>query len=217
MAALVLGCVAFATNGWAQQPAARGAAAPKLTAGQVDLERSRTYVHVGASGFGHEHGVEGRLLAGTLRLGAEQDAGHLVFDMRSFACDTPAARKMLGLQGSVSESNQQQTTANMTGSEVLDVARFPTATFTIRSSRAFPKKQPTDPQWYQLEGDFTLHSVKRPLKLNALAEPAEGGLRLRGQFTILQTNFGIKPFSRALGAVGVADELKIRGELWIGQ
>ncbi|HEY5314118.1 MAG TPA: hypothetical protein VIK18_16420, partial [Pirellulales bacterium] len=65
MAALVLGCVAFATNGWAQQPAARGAAAPKLTAGQVDLERSRTYVHVGASGFGHEHGVEGRLLAGT--------------------------------------------------------------------------------------------------------------------------------------------------------
>ena len=200
-----------------QQPApAAGAAAVSMQGGQVDLQRSRSYARVGASGFGHEHGVEGRLNSGSIRLGVEQQAGQLVFDMKSFACDTPAARQFFGLSGTVGESTQQQTTANMTGPEVLNVSRFPTATFVIRSSRAFPKKQPTDPQWYQLDGDFTLHGVTRPLKINAIAEATQGSVRLRGQFSVLQTQYGITPFSRAFGTVGVADEIKIQSELWLG-
>jgi hypothetical protein len=38
---------------------------------------------------------------------------------------------------------------------------------------------------------------------------------LRGNFTILQSDFGITPYKAALGAVGVADELKIWGDIWI--
>jgi len=34
-------------------------------------------------------------------------------------------------------------------------------------------------------------------------------------FKIRQTDYGIKPFSRVLGAVGVKDELLISGDLWI--
>jgi hypothetical protein len=38
-------------------------------------------------------------------------------------------------------------------------------------------------------------------------------LRIRGQFSILQTDYGIKPYSDFLGTVAVADRLDIRGEL----
>ncbi len=187
-----------------------------LQPGQIDTQRSRTFVRVGATGLGHEHGAEGRLASGSLRLGIAQQAGELVFDMRSFVCDTPAARQYVSLQGTIDDSTQQKTTANMIGADVLDVARFPQAKFVIRSSLPFPKKQPTDPQWYQLDGDFTLHGVTRPLKINVVAEPNQGMLHVRGEFTVLQSQYGITPYSKAFGAIGVADELKIWGDLWIG-
>jgi hypothetical protein len=184
--------------------------------GQVDVEKSRCYARVASSGLiGHEHGVEGRLVSGVIQLGATQHAGELVFDMRSFVCDTPAARKFVGLDGAIDESTQKSTTSNMTSADVLDVARFPRATFAIRSARPLPKPQPADPQWYQLEGDFVLHGVSRPLKINVVAEPARGLTRLRGQFSVLQTQHGMTPYSKAFGAVGVADELKVWGDLWV--
>jgi hypothetical protein len=38
-------------------------------------------------------------------------------------------------------------------------------------------------------------------------------MRLQGSFSILQSDYGITPFSKALGAVGVADRLTISGDL----
>jgi hypothetical protein len=40
-----------------------------------------------------------------------------------------------------------------------------------------------------------------------------GGVRLRGNFTIMQTQYGIRPYSKAFGAVGVADRLTIYGDI----
>ena len=40
-------------------------------------------------------------------------------------------------------------------------------------------------------------------------------MHLRGGFTLLQSQFGITPFTKAFGAVGVADELKVYGDLWV--
>jgi hypothetical protein len=42
-----------------------------------------------------------------------------------------------------------------------------------------------------------------------------GYTRIFGNFSILQSDFGIMPFRKALGAVGVADRLTIYGELWV--
>jgi hypothetical protein len=39
------------------------------------------------------------------------------------------------------------------------------------------------------------------------------GLRVRGNFSILQTQYGIRPYSKAFGAVGVADRLTIYGDI----
>jgi polyisoprenoid-binding protein YceI len=184
-------------------------------AGQVDTSQSRAYVKIGATGLGHEHGAEGRIKSGVLQLGAASDAGELVFDMASFVSETQASRTYVGLTGAIDRGTAEKVTANMLSPDVLDVRRFPTATFRVRSAQ--PARKPTEPdvKYFQLDGDFTLHGATRPLKIYARADEERGMVHLRGNFTIMQSQFGIKPYAKLLGAVGVADELKIWGDLWV--
>ena len=70
---------------------------------------------------------------------------------------------------------------------------------------------------YQLDGDFTLHGVTRPIRVVADVEEANGWLHLRGGFSILQTQFGMTPYTKAFGAVGVTDRLDIWGDLWVAK
>jgi polyisoprenoid-binding protein YceI len=188
----------------------------QTTAGQFDLARSRVFVRVGATGrLGHEHAIEGRLKSGSLRLGAAAEAGELVFDMTSFTADTPDARKYVSLGGSTDASTQQQVSATMHGGGVLDIRRHPTATFKVRSAVEVPKKAASDPQSYQLDGEFTLHGATRPLSVTAQAETVQGAVHLHGRFPLRQTQFGIQPYTKFLGAVGVADELNVWGDFWL--
>jgi polyisoprenoid-binding protein YceI len=108
----------------------------------VDLQTSRVYVFVGKRGLGHEHAVEGSLAAGTLRLGAAEQAGRLVFDMRSFRADTAAARRLLELPGETDPDTHRQVTDNMLGPDVLDVARHPQAIFDVASANPAPPVVP---------------------------------------------------------------------------
>jgi polyisoprenoid-binding protein YceI len=195
--------------------AASTGALNRAAAGDVDVSRSRVYTFVGKTGFGHEHGVTGRLKAGSIRLGADRDAGQLVFDLTSFSADTREARRYVGLEGETDASTQEQVTTNMLGAYVLDTEHNPTATFVINSALPVRGNQPGGAKRYQLEGQFTLHGLTRPLRIFAEARAESGAIRLRGAFALLQTDYGIKPFSKALGAVGVTDKLKIYGDILI--
>jgi len=225
----------------AQQPrSAGGLPSPAIDStarGNIDLTKSRVFIFVGKTGLGHDHGVEGRLASGAIKLGAERQAGALVFDMRSFDADTPVARKYVGLKSETDASTRKNVNDNMRGSAVLDVRRFPTARFDIKSAVRFKQLSKRGNPVYQLSGDFTLHGVKRPLRLNAeafqdkVATQQNDGTprvhteavqqqhqtRLRGGFSVRQSEFGIKPFTKAFGAVGVADELKIYGDIFFVQ
>ncbi|MFO0898253.1 MAG: YceI family protein [Pirellulales bacterium] len=183
--------------------------------GELYLPGSRVFVHVSKTGLGHEHAVIGGVSQGSLNLGAEDNAGEIVFDMQSFRADTEAARKYLGLSGATSASAQRETTANMLGSSVLNADEFPTAVFKIASARLHPKRSRRDLPQYELQGEFTLHGVTRPLNVLAEAEPVKGWQRVRGSFAINQTDFGIKPFTKAFGAIGVADRLTIWGDVLV--
>ena len=196
-------------------PAAPAAQAPLPTPGEVDTDGSRIYVFVGKTGLGHDHGIVGRLVSGRVILDAPQNAGQLVFDMPSFLADTPEARKALGLAGETDASTRKQTTANMLGPDVLDVAHHPTATFDIESAlrpqRPVNGAKPT----VDLVGTFTLHGVARKVVIPAEVGAAGRVLRLVGSFRIKQTDFGMKPYKKFGGVVGVADELVIHGDIRI--
>ncbi|MBS0264450.1 MAG: YceI family protein [Planctomycetes bacterium] len=189
------------------------ATAPATSPGEVDVERSRVYVYVDKTGLGHEHGIEGLIRSGQMQIGAKSDAGSIEFDLTSFQADTDRARRYVGLTGSTSASTRQQVQKNLLGADVLDAKRYPTATFKIASAQL--KKTPQGQTQVEMKGEFTLHGKTRPIAILANATQQKGDWNLKGDFAILQTEYGIKPYTTALGAVGVADQLRIYGDLWI--
>jgi polyisoprenoid-binding protein YceI len=218
--AILLGVIAAATAwvpsavGQARDPTKRaGANKPALKPGQIDVGKSRVYVWVGKKKLGHEHGVEGKIKAGSIDLKAAKNLGEVEFDVASFVADTDEARKHVDLEGSVDESTREKVTETMLGPSVLDVEQFPKATFKIKSQET--KKDDDGGDTLVLKGDFTLHGKTRTITVQAQVETEEGQRVLRGEFKILQSDFGITPYKAALGVVGVADELRIIGEIVI--
>ncbi|HEY7426420.1 MAG TPA: YceI family protein [Gemmataceae bacterium] len=187
---------------------------PQIATYQVDADASRIYVKVGtATRLGHEHGVQGKLKSGKLTLGG---GGELVFDMTSFTADTAEARKRVGLEKKkVSANEAKKVTQSMRGTDVLDVTKYPTATYRIDSITPLDKQAAGDPGTYQVEGSFTLHGTVQKLPFKAKVERGDKGrvLRMSGTFTIKQTDYGIKPYSAAGGLAKVANELEISGDL----
>ncbi len=218
-AALLVACTALALAALA---GSRGTAAAQnsgrgqvLQAGDVHTPSSRTYIHVGKTGLGHEHAVAGMLKRGNIHL--DTGKGRLVFDMATFVADTDAARKYIGLEGTSGASTQRQVTDNMLGAQVLDVAHFPEAVFDVSSISPIQEKSGRGLPQYALDGDFTLHGVTQPIRVVADLEEKNGWLHLRGGFRVRQTQYGIRPFTKAFGTIGVADELTIWGDFWVAK
>lgn len=190
------------------------AAAPTY---QVDKDLSRVYAKVMRTNrLGHNHGVEGKLSSGSLTPGGK---GTFVFDMASFTADTAAARKYVGLDADFNANDARKVNGNMKGAEVLDVARFPQATLEITACSPADKQAAGAAGRYIIDGQFTLHGVKRQVRfLTEFAGTNQAGVvSLRGWFTIQQTQFGMKPFTVAGGAIGIEDELTIYGEIYLRQ
>jgi polyisoprenoid-binding protein YceI len=192
-------------------PANKSAFAP----GDIDTNLSRIYVHVDKAGLGHEHGVEAKFKSGHLPLAANQNPGELVIDMASFSADTDEARRYVGLDGSTDQGTRKEVNKNMLGPDVLDVQKYPTAVFKVANIQQVKGKRPNAPPQIQLDGDFTLHGKTNKLSVVAESSRVSGYIRVYGNFSILQSDYGITPFSKAFGAIGVADRLSISGELWI--
>lgn len=187
----------------------------ELHAGDIDIHASRVYAFVDKTGLGHQHAVVGRLKSGTLKVESKQ-AGRMEFDMASFIADSTAARRYLQLPGQTDGTTQNQVTQNMLSNAVLDVAQFPTATFEVESAHRIREASKNVKAQYELVGNFTLHGVSQKLRLKAEgSEERAGYLHLVGHFAINQTAFGITPYTKAFGAVGVADGVRIYGDLWI--
>ncbi len=185
--------------------------------GDLQLDASEVFVFVGKTGFGHEHAVAGKLASGNLVLDASAPGGELVFDLASFDADTDAARRYIGLSGVTDADTRRQVNENMRGQAVLDVPKHPTAVFALTFVR--PLKEPSArklPQ-YELSGEFTLHGVTRPIRVVADWEEKQGWIHLRGGFSMRQSDFEMTPFTKAFGAVGVTDELKVWGDFWIAK
>jgi hypothetical protein len=216
-------CACFAQQPVIGSAPVQSAGQQVLEAGDLYLPNSHVYVFVGKTGLGHEHGVIGQLKQGHINLAApagaaQREAGSLVFDMGSFTADTPEARKFVGLeQSGESKTQQHMVDSNMHGSGVLDVAKFPTATFTIKQIKKMDQPSQRKLPQVELNGDFTLHGVTRPIQVVAEVDDKDQWTHLMGGFKMLQTQFGITPFKKALGAVGVTDQLTVWGDLWIAK
>lgn len=95
--------------------------------------------------------------------------------------------------------------------KVLDVKRFPAAEFTSRTIRI----RPASADLFQalVEGELSFHGVTHEHALNVQISRVGTGLRIWGDFTLRQSDYGVNPICFAGGALRLKDELKFKFEV----
>jgi len=175
----------------------------------IDSAASTAVVRVARAGFlarlGHDHvvashDVTGYALrpdpAGTLS-GARAD---LYLPLANLAVDEAEHREAADLDTEPSAKDIEGTRANMFKS--LDAATYPWLIVNVLmiSDDA-------------LFANLTLQGVKRSYRIPVEIEYDDETMRVTGEFTLRQTDHGIKPFRALGGALSVGDDLVVRFEI----
>ncbi|HSN71526.1 MAG TPA: YceI family protein [Steroidobacteraceae bacterium] len=184
----------------------------------IDLQRSSVAIEVFRSGplasMGHNHVVTAGEIAGRLWIHPqlERSGYALEVPVAMLIVDDEAARRAAGdaFPPGLSQEAKAATRSNMLGPAVLDADRYPVVRLRSVSVSGTPPQLATVAA-ITVRG--ATHEVTVPVTLDPEARPVAA----RGAFTLNQSDFGITPFSVALGALSVADEVRVRFELVAGQ
>jgi polyisoprenoid-binding protein YceI len=95
--------------------------------------------------------------------------------------------------------------------EVLDVERFPTAEYSGKEIAV--QKTGGGPLNAHANGELSFHGVMRRQAVDARVADMGTMLRIFGEFSLRQSDHGIKPVSFAGGMLRLKDELKFKFEL----
>jgi hypothetical protein len=192
---------------------AASAAAPSIAADaevfRVVPAQSELHILVfrgGALGrFGHNHVIAARELSGLAWRGGESWSGfELTANVSALEVDAPELRAAYGAEFATRLTQQQieGTRRNMLSEKVLDAARFPR--ISLRSSRIEGARE--SPRVWAL---VTVKDVTRELELPLTLESEPARVIASGALDLKQTDFGITPFTAALGALEVQDVLHL--------
>lgn len=102
----------------------------------------------------------------------------------------------------------------MLGEKVLDATQYPQINFTSSLVRSIEQKKGATE--IQVEGTLRLHGVEKTVVLLMRVHVEQGDLSADGEFSLLQSDYGIVPVKAGGGAVRVKDELKIRFHIVAG-
>lgn len=177
---------------------------------EVDAKASELYVQVFRGGtlarLGHNHVMSSKHLTGRVWVNAaiERSGFELAFPVAELIVDDPQARAAAGSEfpGEISADDREGTRTNMLRAEVLDAQNHPT--IKVQSVRV--SGTPSKPQ---ITARITIKGVSRDVLVPTTVAIAGARLTASGQFDILQTDFGIKPFSIGMGALEVQDRLRV--------
>ncbi|HTE43313.1 MAG TPA: YceI family protein [Steroidobacteraceae bacterium] len=157
--------------------------------------------------LGHNHVLSSKEVHGALYLQSNLSNSmfELTLPVASLQVDDPAARAREGedFAAEVPQDARDGTRRNLIRPDVLDLEHYPT--ISLRSmSVSGTRAAPTLTVRVSLKG--TARDVIVPTKM------VEAGkqLTVTGEFKIKQTEFGMTPFSVALGALQVLDELRVK-------
>jgi polyisoprenoid-binding protein YceI len=181
---------------------------------RVDPERTRLVLQLFREGVGsglaHDHVVEATEVGGVVEYDtARPAASTIVVEVRtaSLRVDEPAARRRLGVEGDLSESQRADVGKAMRAPDQLDVARYPTIRFV--STRVADEGDGR----LRVTGRLTLRGVTREVTFPATVALESGALRGRATVTFLQSSFGYRPYSALLGAIRNKDEVTLHVDL----
>ncbi|HYR92344.1 MAG TPA: YceI family protein [Terriglobia bacterium] len=187
-----------------------GLPARQIPGGRHCVERGKGQflILVGSAGllgvFGHDHTIEAKEITGC----ADVNEADLT---RSSVELTFAAGKITVLDPKESQKDRTQVQQTME-TDVLRVREFPAIRF--RSTGVSRDRNKTN--GFIVQGQLTIRDRMQPAAIPVEVTRAENGLlRVKGEYSLRQTAFGIEPVKVAGGTVRVKDELKVRFELYL--
>jgi hypothetical protein len=157
--------------------------------------------------LGHNHVMTSRSIVGRVWLHSQlgRSGFELTFPVDGLIVDDPDVRRAAGsdFPPEIPQADRDGTRRNMLRTEVLDGERYPMVT--LRSARvAGALPTPT------ITVRVTLKTVSREIDVPATVTVNGTRLSASGEFDLLQSDFGIEPFSIGLGALSVQDRLHVR-------
>jgi polyisoprenoid-binding protein YceI len=181
---------------------------------QIDSQASVLHIYVYRGGafarLGHNHVMTSKSVSGRVWMRAPfQGSGfELSFPVADLVVDDPDARRAAGTDfpSDIADADKDGTRNNMLRKEVLDAASYPNVTVksvAVEGSLQAPK----------ITARITIKNASKDVLVPTRIEMNDDRLTASGELDILQTDFGIKPFSVALGALEVQDRLHVRFKL----
>jgi polyisoprenoid-binding protein YceI len=157
-----------------------------------------TYVGGMGSKMGHDLVLEATRWSGTANVDADNPAASAVQV-------TVDARSLVVIQASgglkpLNDKDKEDIAENQ--AKTLKSDKHPEITFVSTSVSGMAPS-------VVLMGDLTIAGSTRPISLEVTIEDAGGEARVTGRTTIVQTEFGIKPYSK-LGALKVKDPVDMQ-------
>ena len=150
------------------------------------------------SGITHDHNIGVKNFSGHVTLPeAGPNAGSLELDVDA---------KSLTILDNISAKDRSEITNNM-NTYVLEPGKYPRIVFKSTSISNF--KQNGTNASFTLNGDLTLHGATKRIALPVNVTQSTDRLRATGRYTLLQTDFGIKPYSAMMGTIKVKNEVVI--------
>jgi polyisoprenoid-binding protein YceI len=111
----------------------------------------------------------------------------------------------LAVTDKISDKDRREMERTM-NQEVLETDKYPEIIF--ESSNVSANRAGEGQYFVNLVGNLTLHGVTRSQPVSVQISILGGTLRAHGEFSLLQSNYGIKPVSVAGGSLKLKDELK---------
>ena len=172
----------------------------------VDASGSRFTVQAFATGllsaFGHNPTIGIRDFEGQVQFVPETYEGALLrLTLRTNAMEVLDEMKI----------DDRKKMEQLMNESVLDVEHFPTVEY--KSKAITVEKQANDLLRAHAAGELSFHGVTQPLSLDARIMNLGPILRISGQFSLRQSDYGIKPVSFAGGTLRLKDELKFNFDL----
>jgi polyisoprenoid-binding protein YceI len=166
-----------------------------------DSKASRFLVRASATGllssFGHNPTIAIRDFAGEVQISADSPAdGSMQLRIQSGS---------LRVTDDIKDKDRREIERVM-NEEVLESASYPEILFA--SSDVNAEKTGANQYRVTLNGELSLHGFTRREQIAAYLTVAEAQLRAYGDFSLKQSDYGIRPVSVAGGALKLNDELK---------
>lgn len=220
--ALLLGLASCRTSPTHPAPPAAGTPPPAdaftIPAGARELKVSaadsllQVFVFRGGAmaRLGHNHVIASHGLTGSVYLTDDPLATRfdVSFPVNELTVDEPALREAAGPEfpPGVPQSAREGTRANLLSPALLDGSNYPAIRLRATDIRAAG-------EGFDAGVEVTLKGASHVLRVPVQVQRSAGAVVASGEFPLWQTQLGLQPFTAAMGALVVLDEMRVRFEI----